>query len=292
MPAHTYIRTGRYEDAAEANRRAIAVDKAYLARTNAQGNYSTVYSMMYISHNYQFLWAAASMEGRSAEAIQAARDMAAHFPEEMGHAMERAMPGVDYFISPPLFALVRFGRWSEVLAAPRPPKDFTFLTAVWHYARGTALAATGKTAEARAEHQQLAEFASALPADILIGPTNSARSIFAVAVPLLEGEILLRSGDAAGAVPFLKTAVKAEDELNYDEPPPWPQSSRLSLGEALVQLGKSRQAAEVFREDLKRYPDNGWALFGLSQAVKTATAKRQFERAWRKADVQLSSSRF
>jgi len=288
MPAHAYIRTGRYEDAAEANRRAIAVDKAYLARTNAQG----FYAMMYVAHNYQFLWAAAALEGRSTEALQAARDMAARFPDDMVRGMAKDMPGVDYFLAPPLFALVRFGKWDEVLAQPAPAKDFAYLTAVWRFARGVALAAKGDVAGARKEHQQLTEFTKALPLDAMLGPLNTAKAVFCVAVPLLEGEILLRSGNAAGAVPLLRAAVKAEDELNYDEPPPWPQPSRLSLGQALLQLGKSRQAAEVFREDLKRYPDNGWALFGLSQAVKTATAKRQFLRAWSKADVELRSSRF
>jgi tetratricopeptide (TPR) repeat protein len=288
MPAHTYIRTGRYEDAAEANRRAIAVDKAYLARTNAQG----FYAMMYVAHNYQFLWGAAALEGRSAESIQAARDMAARFPDEMIRGMEKDMPGVDYFVAPPLFALVRFGKWDEVLAQPAPAKDFAYLTAVWHFARGMALAAKGDAAGARKEHQRLAEFTRALPPDAMVGPLNSARSVFGVAVPLLEGEILLRSGNAAGAVPLLIAAVEAEDELNYDEPPPWPQPSRLSLGQALLQQGKSREAAEVFREDLKRYPDNGWALFGLAQALETPEAKKQFEQAWSRADVQLAASRF
>jgi tetratricopeptide (TPR) repeat protein len=155
-----------------------------------------------------------------------------------------------------------------------------------------AFAATGKTAEARAEHQQLAEFASALPADTMIGPTNSARSIFAVAVLLLEGEILLRGGNAEKALPLLQAAVRAEDQLNYDEPPPWPEPSRLSLGQALLTLGKSQEAAAVFREDLLRSPDNGWALFGLAQALKSAEAQKQFAQAWSRADVQLTASRF
>jgi tetratricopeptide (TPR) repeat protein len=288
MPAHTYIRTGRYEEAAEANRRAIDVDKTYLARTNAHG----FYAMMYVAHNFHFLWAAASLEGRSAEALQAAREVAARFPEAMVRGMEKEMPGVDYFLSPPLFTLVRFGKWDEALAEPAPPKDFVYLTAAWHFARGMAFAAKRDGAGARKEQQQVAEFARTLPEGAMIGPLNSARAIFAVASRLLEGEILLRAGDAAAAVPVLEAAVKAEDELNYDEPPPWPQSSRLSLGEALLQLGKKREAAEVFGEDLKRYPDNGWALFGLARALGSAAAKKEFEAAWSRADVQLTAARF
>ncbi|TMA27240.1 MAG: hypothetical protein E6J78_10860 [Deltaproteobacteria bacterium] len=287
MPAHTYIRTGRYEDAAEANRRAIEVDKAYLARTGAQG----FYSMMYVAHNYQFLWAAASIEGRSAEALRAAQQLAARFPDEMLRGMEKEMPGIDYFASPPLFALVRFGKWDEVLAQKAPPADFVCLTAAWHFARGMAFAGKGEFDQARGEHGQLAIFNNALPAEAMLG-LNSARAVFAVAEPLLAGEISLRSGDTAGALPLLRAAVKAEDELNYDEPPPWPQPSRLSLGQALLALGKTREAADVFREDLLRYPSNGWALYGLWQAIHTAWAKEKFDAAWSRADVQLASARF
>jgi tetratricopeptide (TPR) repeat protein len=287
MPAHTYVRTGRYEAAAAANRRAIAVDKKYLAQSPAQG----IYAMMYVTHNYQFLWAAASLEGRSAEAIQAARDVAARLPAEMVRGMEKDLPGIDYMLAPPLFALVRFGRWQEALAEPRPPADFRYLVAVWHFARGMALAALGRGGEARQEHSQLVTFSETLPKDAMLGPLNSAQVVFAVAAPLLAGEIELRSGRAAHAIPLLRQAVKAEDALNYDEPPPWPQPARLSLGEALLEAGKPAEAAQVFREDLQRYPENGWALFGLVQAGD-AQAKERFVRAWSHADVKLERPRF
>src|SRR5260370_34612052 len=127
MPTNTYVRPGRYEAAAAANSRAIAVDKKYLAQSPAQG----IYAMMYVTHNYQFLWAAASLEGRSAEAIQAARDVVARLPAEMVRGMEKDMPGIDYALAPLLFALVRFGRWQEALAEPRPPADFPYRVAGW-----------------------------------------------------------------------------------------------------------------------------------------------------------------
>ena len=288
MPAHTFIRTGRYEAAAEANRRAIAVDKKYLAQSHAQG----IYAMMYVAHNYQFLWAAASLEGRSAEAIQAARNLISLLPADMVRGMEKDMPGIDYTLAPPLFALVRFGRWQEVLAEPQPPADFRYLVAVWHFARGMALAALGRAGEARREHSQLVAFIETLPKDAMLGPLNSAQAVFAVAEPLLAGEIELRSGGgAAQAIPLLQRAVKAEDALNYDEPPPWPQPARLSLGEALLESGKPAEAAQVFREDLQRYPENGWALFGLARAGD-AQAKGRFARAWSHADLRLTAARF
>src|SRR5205823_12324425 len=154
-----------------ASRRAIGVDKTYVERSGAQG----VYPMMYVAHNFQFLWAAAALEGRSAESLRAARDLAARFPEEMLRGMAKEMPGIDYFVAAPLFAQVRFGKWKEILATPAPAKDFAYLTAVWHFARGMALAAPHRAA--RHEQRALPDFLGALPPDAMIGPLNKAISI-------------------------------------------------------------------------------------------------------------------
>jgi hypothetical protein len=55
----------------------------------------------------------------------------------------------------------------------------------------------------------------------------------------------------------------------------------------------------VYREDLRRNPANGWALYGLAQSLRaqrrTVEARRveqQFQRAWRYADVRLPASAF
>ena len=294
MPAHTYLRTGRYEDAAEANRRAIEADRKYLSASNAQG----IYAMMYVVHNFQFLWAAASFEGRSAEALQAARDVVQHLPEDMVRQMEPQMAGIDFLLTPPLFALARFGRWQEILATKMPPADFQYETAVWHYARGLAFSAIGKRDEALREHAALQAFVKALPADAMIGPLNSAKAIFTVADRLLAGELEARTGDRTRAVGLLRGAVEAEDALGYDEPPPWGQPARLSLGAVLLEAGKARDAEAVFREDLRRTPDNGWALLGLSQALEKQKSKEaagvraRYERAFSRADVRLTSARY
>ena len=294
MPAHIYMRTGRYEAASEANRRAIAADRAYLERTKAEG----FYSMMYVAHNFQFLWAAAAMEGRSAESIGAAREVAARLPVQMLRSMERQMPGIDYYRAPPYFALVRFGSWKEVLAEPAPPEDLQLLSAAWRFARGMALSATDKLDEARSEHQALAALARSIPKDEMLGPTNPAQAIFAVAERLLAGELAARSGQADAAVRALREAAALEDALGYDEPPPWPLPARHYLGAVLLQADRAKDAEAVYREDLQRNPENGWALFGLLQALQESGSKdaagmrRRFERAWAHADVRLRGSRF
>ena len=135
MPAHIYLRVGRYADAAEANVRAIAADEDYLAQCQAQG----LYPVSYYPHNLHFLWAAATLEGRSAVAIDAARQVAAKVP----HHHAGALAWTADFPVTPWLAYVRFGRWQEMLTEPKPPVTEPYATGIWHYARGLAFIARG-----------------------------------------------------------------------------------------------------------------------------------------------------
>jgi len=292
MPSHIYLRVGRYAEASRSNEQAIQVDRAYLKKAKPTG----IYPMMYASHNFQFLWATASAEGRSARAIQAAREMAAMFPEEMVGQMEAAMPGVDYYLGPPLLALIRFGRWQDALNYPKPPDSFRYLNALWHYARSLALIRTGELTAAEKEQSQLTSFVQRLAPDAVIG-NNSAVAIFAVATKTLEGELAASKGKLDEAVRVLGEAVSLEDRLGYEEPPAWYQPVRLSLGAVLLRAGKPAEAEAVYREDLRRNPGNGWALFGLMKSLDgrsqpAAAAKARFRKAWARADVKLTESRF
>jgi predicted Zn-dependent protease len=115
----------------------------------------------------------------------------------------------------------------------------------------------------------------------------------------LAGEIAARGGDADAAVKHLAVAVRLQDEHWFTEPPPWHYPVRQSLGAALLQAGRAAEAEAVYREDLRGNPENGWSLFGLAQSLraqgKTADAAAvdaRFRRAWARADVSLTSSRF
>jgi tetratricopeptide (TPR) repeat protein len=290
MPAHIYIRVGRYEDAAEANRRAIAVDRDYERRAGEQGLY-----LMYVAHNYQFLSVATMMEGRSAESIQAARDMAAQVPAGAAEAMA---PMVDGYLALPTLVLARFGRWQELLAEPEPPPYLPLDRAVRHFVRGLALAATGKFEGAEAESKALDAALAATPEEATWA-VNSARQVLVVASALLAGELVARRGDPAAAVPLFEEAVRREDLLVYDEPPDWLLPARLALGAALLDAGRPAEAEAAYRAELAIYPEDGWSLFGLARALKQqektaeATAvERRFQAAWQRADVTLTASRF
>ena len=288
MPSHIYMRVGRYHDATELNRKALAVDRAYIEAQKPQG----IYPMMYYSHNMHMAWAAMTFEGRSVEAIRMARTLGDHVSPEA----VRQMPPMEFWLPVPYFALARFGKWDEILSLTAPPSDLRYTTGMWHYARGVALAATGKKEEASAERDSVAAIAAAMPADAIAG-LNSSAALLKLAADVLNGECAMRSGRYEEAAGDFRTAVTEEDSLHYDEPPAWYSPARQSLGAALLKAGKAEDAEAAYREDLKRYPGNGWSLYGLAEALnargrvsEAVLAKKRFAGAWTHADFKIAAT--
>lgn len=206
---------------------------------------------------------------------------------------------IEYFVPTALFALARFGKWDDILKEPAPPADQPYAMGIWHYARGLAFAATGHLDEAANEQQAVAAAAAAMPADRIIGDNTPAAALLHIASETLAGEIAARRGQTDGAVKHLQEAVRTQDALPYSEPPPWYYPARQSLGAVLLAAGRPVEAEVVYREDLERNPENGWSLFGLSQALRArkadadaAEVDSRFRKAWEHADVTLIASRF
>jgi tetratricopeptide (TPR) repeat protein len=293
MPGHTYMRVGRYRDVVLANQRATAVDEAYVAQCHAQG----VYPIGYVPHNHQFLWAGACMLGQRAVALQAAGTTVAHTAHEM--ASDPGMGMMQHYGMTPLYAYTRFGMWDEILRSPAPPAEQLYARGVWHYARGLAHARQDRAATARFELASLSQIASRdTLAAITTFEINTAKAILAVAVSVLEGEIAAAGSDWEVAIPALRRAVALEDALNYNEPADWFFPVRHTLGAVLLEAGRATEAETVYREDLKKYPENGWALCGLAKSLaaqnrngEAAAVQRRFEKAWADADIQISRSR-
>ena len=285
MPAHIFQRVGRYADASEANRRAVKVDEAYLARTQPPGYYP-----MYLGHNHGFLAYAASMLGRSEESLRAARASTKAIPPEMLDMM----PGMDFFASEPLLVMVRFAKWKEILAEPRPPEKYPTLTGLWLHARGMALASTGKTSEARTTMRELRTLATKMPPDLLAGQ-NPASAMCRLGADAIEARIAERAKSWKPAIAAWTRAVAQEDGFAYNEPADWFYPMRHYLGAALLDARKAKEAEAVFREDLKHNPGNGWALHGLATALdaqgkkdEAVATRAKFEEAWKEADIRLT----
>ena len=285
MPAHIYVRVGRYEDAAEANRRAIAADRKYIAAYKPMG----VYPMMYYPHNIHFLWYTAMMEGRASEAIDAASEVTKMIPDQM----VREMPMIEAFVPTRLYALVRFGKWDDVLAAPRPDAEFTFADGMWRYARGLALAAQHKPEAAEAEQAALNQIISKMPEDKM-AMRHSAAGLLAIAERQLAAAIDLQRGRTQPAIEALRAGIKLEDAVQYDEPPAWYFPLRQALAVALLDAKRPAEAEVVSREDLNRNRENGWSLHALARALEAqdraseaAEARTRYAKAWAKSDYKL-----
>jgi tetratricopeptide (TPR) repeat protein len=293
MPAHTFMRIGRYVDAVKANEAAVAADDSYLEQCHAQG----VYAVGYVPHNHHFMWAAASMAGMMAKALNASATTDEHTVHEM--MREPGLSGLQHFAIQPMYAMVRFGRWEDILSLPPPPADLLYPTGFWHYARGRAYAAQNDFGGAESELKALSKIAGdpAL-AGISTFDINPASKLLAIAVQVLTGELAAAQQKYKPAIKALENAVALEDSLNYNEPPDWNYPARHSLGAVLLAAGKPDKAEEVYQDDLSRNPENGWSLYGLAQALDAQKRKAEaddvrtrFARAWANADIQITASR-
>ena len=287
MPGHIYVRVGRYLDAIAANEHAVHADETYI-RDQRPG--AGAYTVGYYPHNYDFLAFAASMVGRSGQSIGAAEKMTTLVPAEMLRQAGLTFP--QHHLTRHLQMKVRFSRWADILAAPAPAEDLPYARAMWQYARGRALAARGNTADAK---EALARVRAATQDTSLAQlrlEFNTAGAILGIASEVLAGHIAAADGDLAGAVKLLREGARLEDALTYGEPPEWSVPVRQELGLVLLRSGDPVGAEQVFREDLKRFPDNGWSLRGLELSLiaqnrqpDAAKVKAQFEKSWATADV-------
>lgn len=291
MSSHIYQRVGRYADAMESNRLAIAADENYITQSRAQG----LYTMAYYPHNIHFLWFAATASGQSKIALESAREVAS----KVDNRMLKEVPLTAIFRMVPYWTLARFGLWEEILEEPMPPETSAFLTGSWHYVRGLAFVATGRIQLAELELGKLREIMGEQSLDGALFSKNTPRTILKIGPEVLAGEIAAARGQYNVAIAHLERAVRFEDALVYTEPSEWHYPPRLALGAILLESGRPAEAETVYWEDLRKNRDNGWALYGLLQTLQAqekdheaALVEARFKKAWADADVKLHASRF
>jgi tetratricopeptide (TPR) repeat protein len=262
MPGHIYVRVGRYRDAILANEHAVHADETFIQDHNpAQG----VYVGGYYPHNYDFLAFAASMIGREEQSVGAAEKLRTLAPVELIH-----VPGMTFLQAHRTRHLqlkVRFGLWQEILSVPEPEAGLLHERAIWHYGRGRALDALGRTGEAAIESGRLDAIATNPEVAGLRLEFNSSAAILGIASAVLKAKIAHTAGDIRSAAGHLGEAARLEDALTYGEPPEWTVPVRQEAGRMLLSGGRPAEAERVFLEDLERFPANGWSLFGLSEAL-------------------------
>ena len=284
MPSHIYLRTGDWDEAVKSNDLAIEADRNYQLKSGSRG----LYMMMYYNHNIHMLASSHASHGNYAGAMKAANDLATNVGPNV-----KAMGMLEMFMPYPIIANVRFHKWNEALAYPKPEAHMLTTIAHWHFARGMAFANTKKVADAEKELAALRATSTTIPATAMLF-TTPANVALKVADEMLTGEIALAKGDRKGAITSLRAAALSEAKVNYAEPPDWDVPVREWLGRALMMDGQHAEAEKVYREEIARVPRNGRALFGLAEALrkqgKTSSAalvQQEFERAWADADTKL-----
>ncbi|MBC7771878.1 MAG: hypothetical protein H7210_05245 [Pyrinomonadaceae bacterium] len=284
MPSHIDVRVGRWQEAAACNERAIKIDADYRKISPNQGFYH-----VYMAHNYQFLAFTGMMEGRRDVALKASRDMVKAVPPAF---IDVAAPLIDPILSMPLDVMKRFGMWDEILHEPMPDARLPITTAIWRLNRATALAVKGDIAGAEREQAVFRECVQKLPKDAMM-TINPAAKVMELADHVLAGELAYRRGQTAAAVSELAKAVEIEDTLTYMEPPDWLIPARHTLGAVLTAAGRHDEAQRVYRDDLVKWPENGWSLMGLAECLKAtqhtsdaAQVQARFKKAWARSQVK------
>jgi tetratricopeptide (TPR) repeat protein len=276
MPSHIYMGIGRYGDSVRANQEAWLADQ--------QSDHGLAVAI-YRSHNLDMLSFAAWMDGQSAVALQATRDMA------------RSASRKAFYYA---LMLARFGRWEEILELTVPSNDDEFRQGLWHFSRGLAELRTGRPDFARAELRQLSRITQATSEDATYSfPSHRRVDILGTAEGLLEGELAASEGRYDDAVRVLEAAAVLEDNFPYSEPEVWPLPVLQTLGAVLLEAGRPADAERAYRQELVDHVENGWSLYGLAEALKAQqkaeeadAVRKRFDEAWARADVFLTASRF
>ena len=258
MPSHTYYRIGRFHDSLAANVAATAADEAYL-ETAGDG---MVYRYGYYPHNVHFLMTSAQMAGDRHNAIQSAEKLAAILNDDI----VAAVPWVQPVKAAPYLTHAQLSDPATILDQPRPPEQFPFVVALWHFTRGVAFAKQGNTILAHQAIDRIQHIRENADMQVLIDGAVPVHEILQIAEHVLEGRIAMEDEKYDAAAAAFAEAVKLQDNIAYTEPPYWYYPVRQSLGAALLLGGKANEAIQVFRETLLRVPNNGWALFGLASA--------------------------
>ena len=293
MPSHIYINTGDYHLGSIANINALKQDSTYVTQCHAQGSYP----LALYPHNYHFLAATATLEGKSEWALDAAQKMS----KQVNHKgmLIPELATLQHYYAIPYFVMVKFGKWEEILKMPAVDTSLIYPGGIRHYARGMAYVGLKDLEKAKIELNELKAVASMETLKTLtIWEINSLHTVADIAQKVLEGEILAAEGKSAESISLLKQAVALEDQLNYNEPPDWFFSVRHHLGAVLLSNTHPDEAIKVYLEDLDRFPKNGWALSGLKQAyldskqsAKADETDARLKEAWAYADVKLKGSK-
>jgi tetratricopeptide (TPR) repeat protein len=242
---------------------------------------SPLYRFGYYPHNVHYLMVSAQMAGLASDVIAAADRLVAITSD----AVSEDLAWVQAIRTAPYSGHVQFSDPAAILALPDPGHRFPFVRGFWHYARGLAEARAGRPEAALTELRAIRTLAATADLGGLEEQYLPARDILTLASNVVEAKVAAAAGDWATAEGLLVEAIALQDGIGYMEPPYWYYPVRQTLDALLLQAGRPEQVAEAFRAALAQYPRNGWALWGLAEAERAASAdpaaaEAALEKAW------------
>lgn len=269
MATHIDVLCGHYENVVRRNKRAFVADQKFIAREGTKNFYTT-----YICHDLHFQLYGAMFLGQMGPALAAATELENILTPDV------VAPSADWlesYYGMRQHVLIRFGQW-ETLKQSKLPDDqelYCFTTALVHYSRTVAFAATGEVDKAHAE-RELFRAAQARVPDTRLLFNNTCEDILKVAEQMLEGEYYYRLQEYDKAFAHLRKSVAMDDALPYEEPWGWMQPTRHALGALLLEQDRVEEAEAVYRADLgfdktlsraAQHPENVWSLHGLHECL-------------------------
>ena len=303
MASHIDSLCGHWQNAADANRRAIKVDRDYVELRGTDEFY-----MISVVHNLHFnIWASMFL-GQFHQAMASADSIC-------NLVRDRRSLGDKWYLASTLegyyagraHVLVRFGYWQQICdeAMPDNPDELPITTILLVYAKAIAHAALGDLESARAYQQQFYDLFLQIP-EWHVMANNPSRDILAVAREMMNGEVEYHAGNHELGFRYLREACVLSDHLEYSEPWPWMHPPRHALGALLLEQGQVEEAIIHYQDDLgignrlprcTQHPDNIWALHGyheclmkLGRSAEAAAIKPRLDELLEQSDIEINSS--
>lgn len=279
MPAHIYYRLGRWKDSIRVNLDAARKDEAYIKEASDKG----FVRYGYYPHNVHFIVTSAQMGGDLPTAIAEAKRLAGIV--DAGTAAQ--IPWIQAIYAAPYFATLQFAPASDVLELPEPDPRLAYVQGVRHYVRAVAYAQQKNDAGFEREMQELARVRQLDALKPMVDQGMPAPDLLALAEHVARGKAASIRGRHLQAADHYRKAVAIEDRISYMEPPWWYFPVNQSLGAALYRAGRYEEAQQAFTAALSKFPNNGWALYGLAASeqklgrrAQAAAATAALNRAW------------
>ena len=305
MPTHIDFQCGNYNDVVTRNSEAIEADKKVIERDGILNLFASS-----VIHNIHFKLYGAMFLGQYYSAMEAVDQFSELIPDALIRIKSPPMADlVEGYFGLKYHALIRFGKWEELIDMPAPidPDLYLVTTAIYRYSRALAYAASGDLSSADIEQKLFKDAFERVPETRMMF-NNKCIDLLNIADSMLMGEIEYRKNNFEVAFKYLTIAIENEDSLPYDEPWGWMQPARHALGALLLEQGEIEKAEVVYREDLgfdssviraRRHPNNVWSLHGLAECLKKqrkeselALISQNLESALARADVPIKASCF